>query len=195
MAQQTMSSECNPVAIISPHFIAPHPVDLTIVRKVLKITDGNFIVNDVNGNFMFKVKAPLLSLHDRRTILDSADRPIVSLRHEVLTSHSRWQVFRGESLDEKDLIFSAKTSSIIQLKTKLHVFLANNTSRGSLRLHGEGKLMHKKLTAKSILIGKDTFNVTVYPNTDYGFIVALIVILDGINSQYNPIKYYNVAVA
>ncbi|KAK4486831.1 hypothetical protein RD792_006577 [Penstemon davidsonii] len=137
MAQQTMSSECNPVAIISPHFIAPHPVDLTIVRKVLKITDGNFIVNDVNGNFMFKVKAPLLSLHDRRTILDSADRPIVSLRHE----------------------------------------------------------MHKKLTAKSILIGKDTFNVTVYPNTDYGFIVALIVILDGINSQYNPIKYYNVAVA
>jgi len=34
--------------------------------------------------------------------------------------------------------------------------------------------MHKKHTA---LFGKDHFMVTVYPNIDYAFIVALIVIL------------------
>ena len=43
--------------------------------------------------------------------------------------------------------------------------------------------MHKKHTAQSILIGKDNFSVTVYPNIDYAFIVALIVILDDINAE------------
>lgn len=43
--------------------------------------------------------------------------------------------------------------------------------------------MHKKHTVESILIGKDKFMVTVYPNIDYAFIVAIIVILDGINTE------------
>lgn len=42
--------------------------------------------------------------------------------------------------------------------------------------------MHKKITAKSLLIGKDNFMVTVYPNIDQAFIVSLIVILDAINA-------------
>lgn len=41
--------------------------------------------------------------------------------------------------------------------------------------------MHKKHTVQSVLLGKDKFTVTVYPNMDYAFIVALIVILDEIN--------------
>jgi len=45
----------------------------------------------------------------------------------MMTTHDRWQVFRGESTEMKDLIFSVKRSSFFQLKTKLDVFLANNT--------------------------------------------------------------------
>lgn len=41
--------------------------------------------------------------------------------------------------------------------------------------------MHKKTSIQSVLLGKDKFMVTVYPNIDYAFIVALIVILDEIN--------------
>ena len=44
--------------------------------------------------------------------------------------------------------------------------------------------MHEKMTVKSILIGKDNFMVTVYPNIDYAFIVTLIVILDAINQTF-----------
>lgn len=43
--------------------------------------------------------------------------------------------------------------------------------------------MHKKMSAQSVLLGKDNFMVTVYPNIDYAFIVALIVILDEINNS------------
>lgn len=42
--------------------------------------------------------------------------------------HSRWQSFKGDSTDEKDLIFSAKTSSKFQFTRKLDIFLANNIS-------------------------------------------------------------------
>ncbi|KAL3633361.1 hypothetical protein CASFOL_000585 [Castilleja foliolosa] len=41
--------------------------------------------------------------------------------------------------------------------------------------------MHKKHNAQSVLLGRDTFGVTVYPNVDYAFITALIVILEEIN--------------
>lgn len=43
--------------------------------------------------------------------------------------------------------------------------------------------MHKKHTVSSVLFGKDNFSVTVYPGVDYAFIVALIVILDEINTN------------
>lgn len=72
------------VAIISPQFCTPYPFDLGIVRKVLTITDGNFVVTDVNGNTVFKVRGAHLSLRDRRVLLDAAGYPIVTLRKKVI---------------------------------------------------------------------------------------------------------------
>jgi uncharacterized protein YxjI len=43
--------------------------------------------------------------------------------------------------------------------------------------------MEKNDTVRSYLIGKDHFNVTINPNIDHAFIVALVVILDAIPSQ------------
>ncbi|KAK6279602.1 hypothetical protein POUND7_019869 [Theobroma cacao] len=44
-----------------------------------------------------------------------------------MSSHDKWQAFRGDSTESSDLIFTVKQSSMFQLKTKLDVFLANNT--------------------------------------------------------------------
>lgn len=72
-----------PVLIINPQYCAPYPVDLTIVRKVLTISDGHFVVTDVNGNVVFKIKGALLTLRDRRVLIDAAGNPIVTLRQKV----------------------------------------------------------------------------------------------------------------
>ncbi|OMP10852.1 hypothetical protein COLO4_04217 [Corchorus olitorius] len=191
----------NPVSIIGPQFCAPYPVELAFVRKVLTITDGNFVVTDINGNILFKVKGAFLTMHDRRVLIDAAGNPIVTLKQKFMTAHDRWQVFRGDSSESSDLIFTAKRSSMFQLKTKLDVFLANNTKeevcdfkvkgswleRSCVIYAGESSnivaQMHKKHTVQSVLVGKDKFMVTVNPNIDYAFIVALIVILDGINTE------------
>ncbi|KAG4925333.1 hypothetical protein JHK87_050873 [Glycine soja] len=242
-----------PTAVIGPQFCAPYPLDLAVVKKVMTLSDGNFVVTDVNGNVVFKVKGSLMTLRDRRILVDAAGNPLVTLRRKgtllgllirslsdtaaagsphlsktspglrpelyeaetrptygsesephpimIMTAHDRWQAFRGESTEAKDLIFTLKRSSLIQFKTKLDVFLANNTKedvcdfkvkgswleRSCVVYAGESNnivaQMHKKHTVQSILIGKDQFMVTVYPNIDYAFVVALIVILDEINED------------
>ena len=74
----------NPLCVISPYYCAPYPVDLAIVRKVLTISDGNFVVTDAKGNIIFKVKGVLLTLlHQRRIIVDAAGNPVVTIRQKV----------------------------------------------------------------------------------------------------------------
>ncbi|XP_011014749.1 PREDICTED: protein LURP-one-related 15-like, partial [Populus euphratica] len=43
--------------------------------------------------------------------------------------------------------------------------------------------MHRRHTIASTIMETDSFGVTVYPNVDYAFIVALVVILDEINAD------------
>eukprot|EP00262_Sarcandra_glabra_P003490 TRINITY_DN14228_c0_g1_i1.p1 TRINITY_DN14228_c0_g1~~TRINITY_DN14228_c0_g1_i1.p1 ORF type:complete len:208 (-),score=9.83 TRINITY_DN14228_c0_g1_i1:216-839(-) len=191
----------NQVAVVSPRYCAPYPVDLTVTKKAISLTDGDFAVTDVNGNVVFRVKGTLLSLRDRRVLLDISGNPLISLQQKILSAHRRWQVFRGDSSDSKDLLFTVKKSSLMQIKTSLDVFLASNISenvcdfkikgsyfeRSCAIYSGESNVivaqMSKKHTVKNIVLGKDTFGVTVYPNVDYAFVVALIVILDEINKD------------
>lgn len=190
-----------PVTVVGSQFCAPYPVDLSVVRKLLKVTEGNFAVTDVNGNVMFTVKGKFFSLHDKRVLLDAAGTPLLTLKQKALTMHRRWEAFRGESTDSKDLMFSVRKSSMLQFKTQLDVFLAANSKEDYFDFKIKGSWlersctitlgdsstiiaqMHRKHTASSILLGKDNFGVTVYPNVDYAFIVALVVILEEINED------------
>ncbi|KAF5189584.1 Lurp-one-related [Thalictrum thalictroides] len=73
----------NPISVVGAQYCAPYPVDLTIMRKVMTITDGNFAVSDVNGNILFKVKGSFFTLHDKRVLLDAAGNPLLSMRQKV----------------------------------------------------------------------------------------------------------------
>lgn len=43
--------------------------------------------------------------------------------------------------------------------------------------------MHKKEIVESVAFGKDNLTVRVYPNIDYAFMVAVILILDEVNQE------------
>ncbi|KAG5585020.1 hypothetical protein H5410_045454 [Solanum commersonii] len=201
MVESSYATMANyPIYVIGSQYCTPNQVDVVISRKVKTLRYGEFVVSDMNGNFMFKVKGTTFGWHDKRVILDAADNPLITLKQKILTEHSRWNAFKGESTDNKDFLFTIKTTSIFQWKTKLAVFLANNNSkeknydylikgswsdRSCAIYAGDSSTivaqMHKKITDKSLLIGKDNFMVTMYPNIDQAFIVSLIVILDAIN--------------
>ncbi|KAE8099149.1 hypothetical protein FH972_017153 [Carpinus fangiana] len=186
----------SPVPIIGPQYCAGYPVELEIVRKF----SGDFDVIDAQGTVIFKVKGKFLKMPDRRVLLDGAGNPIVTLRHKIMTAHHRWQVFRGKSVEESDLIFSVRRSSMLQLEAKLQVFLASNIQEDVCDFRVEGSWaerscevfygessskiakMYKSKTIKTALTGKDKFSVMIDPNVDYAFIVALIVILDVVKS-------------
>ncbi|PWA47395.1 hypothetical protein CTI12_AA499710 [Artemisia annua] len=203
MAAQTSYTPAeipNSDTIVSPQFLAPYPVDLTITRKVMSLSLGNFSVTDANGNVVFKVKPKKFSLRDRRSLLDAADNPILSFQKKVFSAHNKWLVFKGDSSDSEDIIFTARVSTLRQIKTSLDVFLGSNErdvcdykvkgswlDRSCTIYAGESTRvvaqMHKKYTVHNVAIGKDTFDVTVNPNVDQAFIVTLIVILHEINEE------------
>lgn len=188
----------NPIVVVGSHFILPHQTELKISNKILKIGEGNFGVADVKGDLIFKVVGKLASLRDRRTLLDGAGRPLVSFKQKILTAHKRWQVFSGDSNDPDDLLFSSKKSSMLQHKTELDVFLASNSSsvpdfkvkgswieRSCTIYSGEIIIghLHKTHDMHSLVFDAESFDVTVYPNVDYAFMVSLVVILDEIEDD------------
>ncbi|KAL6132991.1 hypothetical protein ACLB2K_065228 [Fragaria x ananassa] len=188
------------ITVVSSQFLASYPVNLYISEKLVTIKEGAFTVTDVDGKDMFIVKGSFFSLHDTRRLLDSAGTPILTFRQKITTVHRRWQVYRGDSSNSKDLLFSAKKSGLVQFKTELDVFLATNRKedhhdfkvKGSFReksctIYSKDNTiigqMHKDCGVKNSILGKDVFAVTVYPQVDFAFIVAVVVVLHEINQD------------
>ncbi|XP_022734962.1 protein LURP-one-related 15-like [Durio zibethinus] len=191
----------DPIVVIGEQFVAPYPVDLKIQQRVFTLAENNCDITDVDGNLIFKAKGKLFSFRDRRLLLDAAGHPLVSLKQKILTVHRRWQVYRGESNNSNDLLFSVKKSSFLQLKTTLNVFLASNTNEsqpdfivkgswyesGCTIYAGENIIaqMRRKHSVQTMVFDTDNYGLTAYPNVDYAFVVALVVVLDEINADRN----------
>ncbi|KAH0866011.1 hypothetical protein HID58_083222, partial [Brassica napus] len=112
--------------IVNRRFCVPGPVDLTMVRDKIASQYGNFVIGDVNGNMMFQVKKPGFGLHKKMILLDSSGSPVLTMKEKSMTLHNRWQVFKGGSTEECDMLYTVKRSSMIQRTTKLDVFLGQN---------------------------------------------------------------------
>ncbi|WOL16616.1 protein LURP-one-related 15-like isoform X2 [Canna indica] len=192
-----------PVVVVGQQFCAPYAVDLTIAKKTFSMKDSLFSVTDVNGNVLLQVKDVVLKIRDRCVLLDAAGFPLLTMQQKILSAHRRWQVFRGESTDKKDALFSVKKSRLLQFTTELNVKMACNKGKHvcDFKIRGThferactiylGKSnciiaqMSRKHTVSSVLLGKDTFNVKVSPHVDFAFIASLIIILDEINKERN----------
>ena len=75
-----------PVAVVSAQFCAPYAVPLTVVKKAISLSGGDFVVTDANGAEMLRVKGAVFSIHDRRALRDAAGQPLVSMREKVIIS-------------------------------------------------------------------------------------------------------------
>nr|GMC93814.1 protein LURP-one-related 10-like [Ipomoea batatas] len=182
----------NPNAVISPNFCAPHPFQLSLKKKHYFFRSQEYEVkDDTYGRFLFKVKRINSFFSSKVVIYDAVQNPIVTLRPKANSRRSRWQVFRGESKANTDIIFSARLSSFFQFNRNLDVFLRNNiaekicdfkikasNSANKCDIYGSSSLLIAQMKRKGIL--RTHFMMSVNPNVDYAFIVALIVILDEI---------------
>ncbi|CAA0836227.1 Protein LURP-one-related 15 [Striga hermonthica] len=168
--------------VIGPQYCVDHPIDLTILRKGFTFSSEKYVVKDVNGNLMFRVKG--------KRLVDAAGNTVVTFRQKSFSCHKRFKVFRGESKKAEDLLFSVKKSSLLQLKMNLHVFMASNTAeevcdfkiKGSffetscvVYAASSDKIIAQMKKNSGFLCVNHTFGVAVHPNVDYAFVVVLIV--------------------
>ncbi|WVZ62500.1 hypothetical protein U9M48_012247 [Paspalum notatum var. saurae] len=118
-----------PAPVVAAHFCAPYVVQLTVKEKVMSLREGDFTITDANGAVVIRVKGSILSIHNNRLILDANGNPLLTLREKVFSMHNTWEVYKGDSSKQSDLLFIAKKSSILQpFKTEMNIYLASNTS-------------------------------------------------------------------
>ncbi|KAI3703342.1 hypothetical protein L1987_73338 [Smallanthus sonchifolius] len=194
MAQPSDAPLFPPFSVIGPQFIAPYPLEIIVDKYPCR----HLVITDSNHKIMLKVKPYDTTFHRQRILLDANDKPIAMLQEKNLTMHSRWNVYRGESIADSDMIFSTQTEHMIQFKTNVSVMLANKASSNDdcdMRIKGSWSKgnctiymgdssttiaqMHKPETSK---YGKDKFTVTIQPNMDYACVVALLAIVDDIKN-------------
>ncbi|MED6172173.1 hypothetical protein PIB30_047652 [Stylosanthes scabra] len=181
-------------AIINPQYCVPYSVDL-IITKDRTFGGHHFTVTDVNEDVVFTVKGPLVSIltpHAHRFLRDANGTTILHLRQSLLLQ-SGWKAYRGESGEQRDLIFTWKPPQLFQRGTKMKVFLANNTTqvcdfklvkasffgRSWIVTIAESDTVVAQIKHKvGSIVSREKFMITVSPNIDYAFIVALTVILE-----------------
>ncbi|TVT97926.1 hypothetical protein EJB05_56797 [Eragrostis curvula] len=120
--------QLEPLPVVAPHYCVPYVVALN-VKQDMSFAEGNFTITDANDAVVLRVKSPVFTIHNRRFLRDAADQPLLCMREKVFSLHNRWEVFRGDSYNDGDLLFTAKTTSVLQLfKTEMDIFLASNTA-------------------------------------------------------------------
>nr|GEU38644.1 hypothetical protein [Tanacetum cinerariifolium] len=188
------------MVVVDAQYVEPYTVDLAVQRKSVTNSNGNFTVVDINRNLMFKIKDTRFSFHDRHILYDATEKPLLTFKKKLRSIHGRWQAFKGDSKNHKDLLFSVKKSSTPKYQTELDVFLVENKEETtsdckvtgdwetkSCSVYGQDGYtvlaeVHDKQNIMNVEHGKDTFGITVYPEVDYVFIVALVVILTEIKT-------------
>ncbi|KAK9054887.1 hypothetical protein SSX86_025966 [Deinandra increscens subsp. villosa] len=177
--------------VIGSQFIATHEFDL-----IIRHHSGDLVITDTRNKIMLTIKSCDTSFHRQRLLLDECERPIATLRAKNMTAHARWNVFRGESIDDSDMIFSATTNHMIQNHTHVNVSLANKMSRRNddcdFQIKGNWSkrscAFYKRDSSTTAIAqmhqrqSPEKFMVKINPTVDYAFVVALIAIVDAIES-------------
>ncbi|KOM37406.1 hypothetical protein LR48_Vigan03g078800 [Vigna angularis] len=169
----------NKVSVINPF---PHPVSI-------QINTEKGVAYSEKDDRLFYINDTYFSLHERRVLCDDSNNPIVTFYNK---SSEECKVFKGESSDSSKFLFRVKkmkkmkkSSTIPSWITKLNVFLANNRDedKSDFRV-----IIYESKRSCSVYVGESPtivaqvennggFKVSVYPNVDYAFIVALLMIV------------------
>ncbi|KVI11356.1 LURP1-like domain-containing protein [Cynara cardunculus var. scolymus] len=183
------------MVVVDAQYVKPYAVDLVVQRKSAANSNDRFTVVDVHGNMMFKIKDIRFSIHGRHILFDATDKPVLTFRKKLRSIHGRWQAFKGENTGHKDLLFSVKKSMAAKHETELDVFLVENKEETTCDCKVKGDwetksctiYAHDGCTSLAEVHDKQnikgTFGITVYPEVDYAFIVALAAILTEIKSN------------
>ncbi|TXG69640.1 hypothetical protein EZV62_004575 [Acer yangbiense] len=171
----------------------PIPVDLFVSKKHPGLTRGEIGFADSSGDVVFRVlkRHSSSSSSSKKLLVDSSGNSLVSVYHQ---HKGQWLGFKGDSNEEKDLIFRVKRTLNTLTRTEFDVFLVGENrgdTASEFQMKGcpfqksctiyrndlivaETGLMYK---LRQIFVRRNKFRLTIFPGSvDTAFIVALVVI-------------------
>ncbi|KAK8643417.1 hypothetical protein V6N13_012716 [Hibiscus sabdariffa] len=188
-----MASDEQTVKIIGDQFCVPYIMRLNVKRKVESFYNAHYDVFDTTGNVLLQIDGSVWNSAKKRVMKDPAGLPVITLRKKSLFWKKKWQIHEGQSSEQNHFLCGVQRSDALTIKNNLDVYLASSYNDGGPDFHVTGSLTSlsfKVWKGNSIIAevkhnytwgsvkGKESFKVKVYPEVDYAFIVALIVIMD-----------------
>ncbi|CAN6322169.1 unnamed protein product [Urochloa humidicola] len=184
-----------PAPVVSARFCAPAATAFAVAKTII-YTGRDFTVTNATGAAVMRVEAAAFALLKRSLLLDAARRPVVTMQDSGYLMGTRWGVFRGDSTSRRNLLFTVVKQSVIQVRTKIYVFLAGNAGEEAPDFVIRGSYydgvctvspgnsdaaiaqITRRNTAQLLGLGRNIYTARINPGIDQAFIIALTVILD-----------------
>ncbi|KAG7576796.1 Tubby-like C-terminal [Arabidopsis thaliana x Arabidopsis arenosa] len=190
------------VSVVGEMFCNPYTTELVVRRRRESLKRERYDVFDLSDNLIFTVDGGIWNIRRKRVLRDATGIPLLSMRTKgLVTMRYKWEVYKGESTESEDLLFSAREPNLLSFKPSLDVTLPppqNSTDISSIEpdfqtfgryIGSSFKLfepIHNTLLAEvvhdfswgGLIKGNYSFKVRVNPYVDFAFVVALLVITD-----------------
>jgi len=145
-------------------------------------------IKDTSGNIVFYVKAELMTMSQRRCLVDTRGQKIGQLRHKK-TPGLRPTVYIGSTSDEKKV--SVKMTGMLDpFNSNAHIMLGESNNIGKISGNWRAKKFTitidnsvvanvlRKRTMASMFMGADTYCIDVQPGVDLAFVSLIAIALD-----------------
>ena len=185
----TASVSTTPFAPIAPHHTTTHPTELSLKEKATSFTGDDAKIKDAAGNTLFRIQAELLTLSQRRYLVDASGNRIGQLRHKKLDIAPT--VYIGTPENEKKV--ALRTSGMfnpMNCNAKIEIDgITVGKIKGNWRakkfaivINGvEIATIGRKRTLSSTFMDADSYNISVRPQgqpVDLAFVSLLAIGLD-----------------
>lgn len=193
--QSHTSISHQPPGVSNPHFALISSQHITSTAKTLVLKERSMSysgddaqIKDTAGNIVFYVQAELMTMSQRRFMVDTRGQKIGQLRHKK-TPGLHPTVYVGTVSDEKKC--SVKMSGMLDpFNCDAKILLGDSNEIGKINGNWRAKKfsitidgsvvakVSKKRTMSSIFMGADTYCIDIQPGVDMAFVSLLVIALD-----------------
>lgn len=194
--KQKMSN--NPLAPIAPHLMTSEPTKFILKEKVASLSGDSAKVMDESGSVIFTIDAKLMSISERRRLLNSDGKEIAQLRRKRSPGlHS--MVYFGTQENEK--LCAVKSKGTLDItKSDADIYLGKEiigeisgnwkAKRYTVKIQGnEVASFERYTTTQSIFLGTDTYQLDLKAGVDAVFMVLIAISLDEIYHDYHDLIF------
>ncbi|PYH68085.1 uncharacterized protein BO88DRAFT_343410 [Aspergillus vadensis CBS 113365] len=182
--------------VLSERFIATDTQVLVLKERVLSFSGDSFDITFGDGVPLLKVTGALLSVSGRKKVEDMDRNHLFDIRKEHMHVHTTYVMEDpgGNKICEirsSHKFIGSKATATYTDRYGKQVFLTMkgnwNDRAAHIVIESTGELVarisRKRFTARHILFGQDTYNVTVAPGVDMALVAGLCICFDEKNND------------